>query len=52
MRSSHLLGEEWVGHGFYTTAAERDDYFLYLLIKHPYSRIGYYPSHILNNVVR
>jgi hypothetical protein len=52
MRSSHLVGEDWEWHRWYTTAAERDEEFQDMLRKHPYYRIGDYPSQILNKVER
>jgi hypothetical protein len=52
MRSSHLLGSDWEWYRWYETETERDQVFQDMISKHPYYRIGDYPSQILNKIER
>ncbi len=52
MRAAHLLGDDWETYKWFATPAERDQAIAELRTKHPYYRVGDYPSLVLAPVER
>lgn len=50
MRAPHLLGDDWEAYKWFTTEYERDQALTELQRKHPYYRVGDYPSLIFARV--
>lgn len=44
MRAAHLLGEDWESYRWFATAEARDRALRELQHKHPYYRVGDYPT--------
>lgn len=52
MRAAHLLGDDWEAYRWFVTASARDQALNELQAKHPYYRVGDYPSLVLSPVER
>lgn len=52
MRAPHLLGDAWESFKWFASERERDRAMAELQNKHPYYRVGDYPSLVLAKVER
>lgn len=52
MAAPHLLGEDWIGERWYSTAEERDRAFIMMQTQPPYYRQGDAPSVVLEKIDR
>lgn len=52
MRAAHLLGEDWAGYRWYSSAQDRDEAYEQMLRRPPYYRRDEAPGQILEKVER